>query len=308
MTFGPNVRGALLALLAFAIYASHDAVIKGLGARLSTPQIVFFATLLGLPLALLFLASDRTPGTLIPRNPGWMAVRTGGVIVSGIAGFQAFTLLPLAQVYALLFATPLLITLLAIPVLGERVGVRRVLAVLVGLAGVLIVLRPGQAPIGPGHVAALLSALAASFAAVASRRIGREERAAVMVIWPMLGNAAVMGAVQPFVYVPVSGIDLALLMLVAVCSFTALVLIVMAYRMAEAAIVAPMQYSQILWATLFGALFFGEVPDLWTVVGAAVVIASGIYIVLREAAVSANRPATGASARPPAAVDPPPRG
>jgi S-adenosylmethionine uptake transporter len=300
MTLGPNARGAVLALAAFAIYASHDAVIKGLGTRLSTPQIVFFATLLGLPLALLFVASDRAPGTLIPKNPGWMAVRAGGVIVSGITGFYAFTLLPLAQVYALLFATPLLITLLAIPVLGERVGVRRLVAVLVGLAGVLIVLRPGQAAVGIGHVAALISALAASLAAVASRRIGREERAAVMVIWPMLGNAAVMGAVQPFVYVPVSGADLALLSLVAVCSFVALLLIVMAYRIAEAAVVAPMQYSQILWATLFGALFFGEVPDLWTFVGAGVVIASGLYIVVREAGgtASANRPVTGGPVRP----------
>jgi S-adenosylmethionine uptake transporter len=297
---GPNARGAILALLAFAIYASHDAVIKALGARMSTPQIVFFATMLGLPLAILLLAADRTPGTLIPRHPGWMAVRTGGVIVSGIAGFYAFTLLPLTQVYAILFATPLLITLLAVPILGERVGVRRLLAVLVGFAGVMVVLRPGQAEVGIGHAAAILSSLAASFGAVASRRIGRFERPAVMVIWPMLGNLAAMGAVMPFVYVPVAPVDLALLVYVAACSFGALLLIVIAYRIAEAAVVAPMQYSQILWAAVFGVLFFDEVPDLWTFVGAAIVIASGLYIVLRETrgAVSAHQPVTTAPLRP----------
>ncbi|MFN6976925.1 MAG: DMT family transporter [Gemmobacter sp.] len=304
---GPNARGALLALLGFAIYASHDAVIKGLGTRLATPQIVFFVNLLGLPLAILLLAADRAPGRLIPVHPGWMAVRAGGVIVSGIAGFFAFTQLPLTQVYALLFATPLLITLLAIPVLGERVGLRRGLAVLVGFCGVLIVLRPGSAAIGPGHLSALLSALAASMAAVASRRIGRDERPAVMVIWPIMGNIAVMGAVLPAVYVPVAGADLAMLAFVAACSFAALLMIVMAYRSAEAVVVAPMQYSQILWATLFGALFFAETPDPWTFLGAGVVIASGLYIVLREArggAVSATQPVLTTAARPGTGGDP----
>jgi S-adenosylmethionine uptake transporter len=297
---GQNARGALLALLAFAIYASHDAVIKALGATYTTPQIVFFATMLGMPLAILMLAADRHPGTILPRHPGWMAVRTAGVIVSGVAGFYAFTLLPLAQVYALLFATPLLITLLAVPVLGERVGPHRLVAVLVGFAGVMVVLRPGHAEIGLGHLAALLAALAGSLAAVASRRIARFERPAVMVIWPMLGNFVVMGAVMPFVYVPVTGVHLAMLGYVAACSFGALLLLVIAYRLAEAAVVAPMQYSQILWATLFGALFFDEIPDAWTFAGAAIVIASGLYIVLREArgAVSEHQPVTTAPARP----------
>lgn len=305
-TIGPNARGASLALLGFAVYSSHDAVIKALSATYSTFQIMFFATILGFPLLVVMMLADRAPLRLVPRNPGWMAVRSGGVVLSGLSGFYAFSVLPLAQTYALLFAAPLLITLLAIPVLGETVGLRRALAVLAGFAGVMIVLRPGEAPIGPGHVAALCAAFCAAIAAVASRRIGREERPAVMVVWPMLTTFVVMGAAQPFVYVPVAPFDLLLLAYVAVCSFAALLCIVMAYRLAEAAVVAPMQYSQIVWAALFGALFFGETPDLWTFAGAGVIIASGVYIVWREArgSASANRPVITTRARPQTGSDP----
>ncbi len=295
-----NMRGALLALAAFAIFASHDAVIKALGARYNPVQIVFFSVLLGFPLVTVMLMRDRVAGTLQPRHPGWMAVRTVAMMVSALAGFYAFSVLPLAQTYAILFATPLLVTLLAIPVLGETVRLRRAMAVLVGLCGVLIVLRPGSADLGAGHVAALAAALGSALTAVVSRKVGGEERAAVMVLYPMMGNFVVMGAALPFVYEPVPLADLALLAYVAACALVAMLLVIAAYRAAEAVIVAPMQYSQILWAVLFGVVFFDEVPSRWTFVGAAVVIASGIYIVLREArgTVSETRPVLSSRARP----------
>ena len=285
--------GPILALIAFAAYSSHDALIKQLGATYSVFQILFFSTLLSFPLVVIMLLRDPEPGTLRPRYLSWSLVRTASMVTGWAAVFYAFSVLPLAQTYAILFSTPLLITIFAIPVLGERVGLHRGGAVLLGLVGVLIVLRPGGGTeLGIGHAAALVAAVCSAASSVIVRRIGREERAAVLMIYPMVAGVVVMGLLQPVVYVPVALGDLALMGVVAALAFVAALLIIAAYRRAEAAVVAPMQYSQIVWAVIFGWLFFDEVPDGGTALGAAVVIASGLYIVFREsrADVSINRP------------------
>jgi S-adenosylmethionine uptake transporter len=295
-----NLRGALLALLAFAIFSTHDVAVKMLGETYSPVQIIFFSVLLGFPLATLMLINDRTDGNLRPRHPWYTAIRTVSAVITGLSAFYAFSVLPLAQTYAILFATPLLITLLAIPVLGERVGLRRGLAVVAGLGGVLIVLRPGDADLTLGHLAALTAAVFASLASVIVRKIGHEERSVVLLLYPMMANFAVLGLALPFVYRPMPMADLGLVALIASFGFVATLLVIMAYRRAEAVIVAPMQYSQIIWAAIFGAIFFEETPDLYTVVGASVIIASGIYIVLREGGgqVATNRPVLESRSRP----------
>lgn len=279
----PNLRGAVIALAGFALWAGHDALIKSLGTAYSPFQIVFFSVLLGFPLATVMLLRDREPGTLLPVHPGWMAARTVATVITATGAFYAFSALPLTTVYAILFASPLLITVLSIPVLGEVVRLRRWLAVIVGLSGVLIVLRPGTEALSLGHVAAMVSAIGAATVSVIVRRIGRQERPVVLLLYPMMGNFIVMGALLPLVYQPMPLGDLAKVAGIAVLGFAAMLCMVAAYRAGEAVIVAPMQYSQILWATAYGVLFFAEVPDLWTALGAGVVIASGVYIVLREA-------------------------
>ncbi|RID92451.1 DMT family transporter [Gemmobacter lutimaris] len=296
----PNAQGALLALLAFAIYATHDVVVKFLGADYHAIQIIFFAGLLSFPLATTMLMSDRTDGHLRPRHPWWMALRMVSTVITGVSAFYAFSVLPLAQTYAILFAAPLLITLLAIPLLGEKVGLRRGLAVLVGLAGVMIVLRPGAEPLSLGHAAALAAAIFSSLASVIVRKIGTEERSVVLLLYPMMANFVVLGLALPFVYKPMPVVHLGMLGIIALFSFVAMLLIIMAYRRAEAVIVAPMQYSQMIWAAIFGYLIFDETPDSYTLLGAAVIIASGIYIVLREgrAKVSENRPVLESRSRP----------
>lgn len=278
----PNAKGALLALLAFAVYASHDVIVKLMGASYSPFQLIFFSVLFSFPLALLILMRDKTPGTLLPVHPWWVTFRTLAALLTGISAFYAFTLLPLAQVYAILFASPLLITIMAIPVLGEKVRLRRWLAVLVGLAGVIVVLRPGGTELGLGHAAALLAAFGSAFASVVLRKIGAEERPVVIMLYPMVGNFILMACALPFVYEPVPVEHLGLFGLIALLGTVGGLIIIAAYKAGEAVIVAPMQYSQILWATFFGALFFDEIPDGPTVIGAAIIIASGLYIVLRE--------------------------
>lgn len=298
--------GPVLALAGFAVYALHDVVIKQVSATHSVIQIAFFAALFSLPLLAILLIQDPHPGTLRARNPGWAALRTVGVVGAGVMGFYAFSTLPMAQAYAIFFAAPLIVTVLAIPILGERVGLRRGLAVGVGLAGVLIVLRPGFVELSAGHLAALLAAISTAIVAVTSRKIGRDERAAVLMLWPLLANVVVMGAALPLVYQPVALLDLGAMAVIAALGFGAMLLLIAAYRRAEAAIVAPMQYSQMLWAVFYGALIFSEYPDGWTLAGATVIIGSGLYIVLRESrgGVSARQPVQRAVTRPAATIAP----
>lgn len=295
-----SLSGALFGLAGFGLFAMHDAIVKYLGASYATFQIVFFSVLLAFPLAMISLVQDSAVANLRPRHPWWMAVRTCATVVTGLCAFFAFSVLPLAQVYAILFAMPLMITVLSIPILGETVRLRRWIAVGVGLAGVLIVLRPGSEPLGLGHAAALTAAVGGSVASIIVRKIGGEERSMVLMLYPMLANFLVMGAAVPFVYRPMPAADLGALAAVSVLAFVAMLCIIAAYRRAEAVIVAPMQYSQLLWATVLGLVFFDEHPDLWTGVGAAVIIGSGLYILLREslAGASENLPVSQNRARP----------
>jgi S-adenosylmethionine uptake transporter len=229
------------------------------------------------------LVSDPTEASLRPRRPFWVGLRVVGYLVNSLCGFYAFAVLPLAQVYSLLFTGPLMITLLAVPILGERLGVQRLGALLVGFIGVLVVLRPGgDAELGLGHFAAVGAAFGNALAAVSGRKVGDVERSAVLLLYPMLAAFALSGLALPAVYQPVPLEDLALFALVAALNFVATLIVISAFRNGEAAVVSPMNYSQILWATFFGALLFDEFPDMVTLLGSLIIIASGLYIVMRE--------------------------
>ncbi len=295
-----NLKAIGFALMSMGVFATHDVIIKLLGAHYPSLQVLFFSSLLSFPLVSLILLQQRRPGTLRPQHPGWVALRSVCAMMSGICAFYAFSALPLAQVYAILFATPLLITLLSIPLLGERVGIHRWLAVGLGLCGVLIVLRPGGGEgLTLGHLAALLAALSSATAAVVTRRLGSDERPLVLLMWPMLGNLVVTGAGLSLGYAPMQLPHLAMAGMIAVLGLTGGFLSIRAYRAGEAAIVAPMQYSQIIWATVYGWFIFGEILDRPTVIGAGVIIASGLYIVWRESSRGGdtNRPVIAARLR-----------
>lgn len=295
-----SVLGPVLALGGFGVYAFHDVIVKLLGPTVHVAQIIFFAALFSFPLLALMIMRDPEPATLRARNPGWVGLRTFGVVASGLLGFYAFTVIPFAQAYAMLFAAPLLVTVLSVPLLGEKVGLRRGLAVLAGLTGVLIVLRPGLAEVTLGHVSGLASACCTALVAISSRRIGREERTAVLVLWPLVATFVVFGLALPFVYRPPALAELGMIAAISGLGFVAMLLMIAAYRRAEASLVAPMQYSQMLWAVFYGALIFDEWPDVWTLVGSAAIIGSGLYIVLRESrrGGQSGRPVQQAEPRP----------
>jgi drug/metabolite transporter (DMT)-like permease len=292
-TSASKLRGPLLALLAFAIFSSHDVIVKYLGGNYSPFQIVFFSVLMGFPLAMIMLMRDRTDGTLLPRHPWWTALRTIAAVVTGVCAFYAFSVLPMTETYAILFAAPLLITVLSIPILGEKVGIHRGVAVVVGLCGVLVVLRPwGETSVSLGHGAALAAAIGSSVSSIIVRKIGHDERNVVLLLYPMMANFVVMACFLPFFYKPMPLQDFAGFAAIAVFAFAASLCVIAAYKAADAVLIAPMQYSQIIWAAIFGYLFFNETSDLGTVIGAGIIILSGLYILSREARknVSQNTP------------------
>ena len=145
-----NLAGAGLGLAAFGAYACYDASAKFLGEGYHPLQIIFAAGAMCMPLLLLYVLVDPTPGSLLPRRPGMMALRVVGTLVNFILGVWAFTLLPLAEAYAIFFTMPLFIALLAVPMLGEKIDLTRGLAVLMGLAGVIVALDPSQTALGWG--------------------------------------------------------------------------------------------------------------------------------------------------------------
>lgn len=293
-----NIQGILLALAGCALYSFHDALIKALGADLPVVQIAFFTYLLGIPLVTGLLIADPKPGSLRPANPVWMGVRVISVLIATLGAFFAFLLLPLAQAYTILFAAPILITLLAVPILGESLRWRRATAAVVGLIGVIIVLQPRAHGIGPGHVAALLSAVGNAMVHITSRRIGGQERLPLMILYPMLGIVLILGFVLPFDFRPLSGPAFGGLALLALLSFSAMLCLVEGFKRSEAALVAPMQYSQLIWGVLLGAVFFDEYPQGATLLGAILIIGSGLYIVLREARQSPDRDIAAPTATP----------
>ena len=282
-------RAAGFGLAGYAIFSAHDAIIKSLGGTYSVIQIVFFSSLFTFPLIALLLVRDAEPGTLRPKNTRLVALRSVSGSIAAFTAFYAFTVLPLAQVYGILFATPLLITLLAIPFLGETVRLRRGLAVVAGLVGVIVVLRPGAQDLSLGHLAALLASLLSAINAIIMRKIGGEERTVVMILFPMFMGFLFMAAGLGFVYKPMPLVDLALMAVIAVLVLIAMTCVLFAYRHGPAIVVAPMQYSQIIWAVFFGTLFFGEKPDLITFLGTAIIVSSGLYILRREGDPSVSR-------------------
>ena len=172
--------GAALALLGFALYSAHDVIIKFLGNFYTPFQIIFFAVLFSFPLVMIYMLRNPKTGSLWPHHPFKMAIRVASTSLVSFGAFYAFSVLPLAQTYALLFLTPIVVTLLSVPLLGEKVGLHRSAAILMGFAGVIIVLQPNVQTLGLGHLAGLVSVVGAAANSLITRQIGPKEKMAVM--------------------------------------------------------------------------------------------------------------------------------
>ena len=276
----PTLKGSLLGLAGFGLFSLADAAIKLLGRGYPSVQIMAYAGLFAFPLiALLWL---REGGRLRPVHPWLMALRTGVLIVNGLVVTYAFTVLPLAEAYAIFFTMPLMLTVLAWPMLGERIDPVAGVAVLLGLGGVLVALDPQAATLGLGHLAAVAGAVSAAVHYLIVRKTGGVESRVAMLVYPQLGQALAALALLPGRHVPMDWADLAIVGGLALAGFGGTLLLFAAYRAATVIVVAPTQYSQIAWAALYGALFFAEPMDLRTAFGMAIIAGAGLVVVMRQ--------------------------
>jgi S-adenosylmethionine uptake transporter len=283
------VKGLLFALAGFAVFSVHDLLVKILN-DYSVFQTIFFAMLFGyVPFSLVRMFDTRQI-SLRPVYPLLVLLR--GLLMVGALCFAmlGFSLLPMVQVYVLLFTTPLIISVLAIPFLGERIHVFRWLTIVLGLVGVVVVLRPTVETLEWGHLFALLSAFCGAGAAIISRKIGRLENPETLILVPMFLNILVSGSVLYFVYQPMALLDLGLMFMIGVLALTGQLLVLYGYRNAPAAIAAPMQYSQLVWAVFYGVLFFNESLDRYIIIGSCITVLSGVLMVWRETRVSNQQP------------------
>lgn len=260
----------------------NDAMAKWLTAHYAPLQIVFMRNLFATPMIVAVVLASSGWAALRTRHVGVHALRGVLLVCGAIAFFLGLRTLPLAEATSLFFAAPIFIAALSVPLLGEHVGWRRWTAVIVGFAGVLIIVRPGAAAFQPASLLVVGTALLYALAMLSTRWIDRSESVWTMmfyvVLFPMLFSGLIVSVqwqTPALAHLPVFAV-------MAVFGTLGMTLISQAFRLAPAAIVAPFDYTALIWASLLGWLMWNEVPGLWTYAGAAVIIASGIYIVIRE--------------------------
>lgn len=210
-------------------------------------------------------------------------VRGAGLFGSTFFNFLALKHLQLAETISIFFVGPMVITALAGPLLGEWAGWRRWLAIIVGFIGVLIVTRPGTDSFKPEILLMICAMLSYSIYVILTRKMGQTESAESLIFYSALAPAVLMLPVAlPVATMPPDLKSLAMLLMLGVFGGLGHWFVIKAYKLATTAALAPYPYSQMVWMVLFGWLFFGQLPDTWTIVGALIIIGSGLYIAVRE--------------------------
>ena len=244
--------------------------------ELAAVRYAVFVLMAGIP----FLRSRRP--SMRSRRPRLQIVRGIAVVGSAIFFILSLGALPVAEATAINFVTPLLITVLAIPVLGERVGPAGWAAVAAGFVGVLVVVRPGLGGFHPAAGLVLLSSLFWCVGMLVTRRMAGIDRADVTLLWTAVTGFGLLLCVVPFFLQPLDGGQLGACIVIGFVASAGQWLALLAYRRARATVLAPLTYVQLIWSSCLGYLVFGTVPDRWVFVGAAVIAGSGIAVVHGE--------------------------
>jgi drug/metabolite transporter (DMT)-like permease len=271
-------------LLAAALFGLMDSGLKLLAPHYPPLQVAALRAMSSLPLVLAFVAWRRALGTLV-RVRWPLHLLRGGLGIAMLSLF-AFALrkLPLAEAYTIFFIAPLLITMMSGPMLGERVGRARWIAIAVGLLGVLVVLRPtGAGMFSLASVAMLLAAACYAVSAITVRIVNRTDSLDSQLFWLMALVAAGAGAMAWPHWVPVRAEHGWILAGIAVTGFLGQLSITQAFRHGEASAIAPFEYSALAWGLAFDWLLWHTLPDAWMLAGAAIIVGSGIYLVRHEA-------------------------
>ncbi len=282
-------RGALFMLGATALFTIMSTLVKLVGERLPFTEVMFFRCFIAMPVVGLIVFRQRDWTVMKTRRPVGHFFRACTGMAAMSSSFYALTLLPLAEHTALSYTTPLFVTLLSIPMLGERPGIHRWGAVILGFLGI-VVIALGQGAFstglhGPHAVGIFFAVLQGCFSAVTTmlvRGLSATERSTTIVMWQSLLMTIFTGATLPFFWVTPTGWELLILLGVGVTGGVAQVMLTEAYASAQVSALGPYSYTSILWATVLGIVVFGTWPGVSMGVGAAMIVVAGLYILHRE--------------------------
>jgi drug/metabolite transporter (DMT)-like permease len=275
------MRGVLLMCVAMACFVTMNTMVKSMRGELPVVELAwgryFFHALLSL-----LMFPRRIPTLLDSANKGLQILRSMLVLGATVLMFTSVGLMPIADVVAITFVAPLLIVVLSVVILREHVGVRRWGAVVVGFVGVLLILRPGGDLFVPVALLPVAIALTYALYQILTRMVAQSADPLNTLFYSALVGAVAMSLVVPFDWVTPNPLQWAKLVAAGLLGGLGHYAIIRAYERAEVSLVAPFAYTELIWATALGFLFFGDLPDAWTFVGAGIIAISGIYIVHRE--------------------------
>lgn len=270
-------------VMAVSLFGFMDALVKWLAAGYPTVQIMFFRSLCAFPPILVMVA--RSPGgfsALRTRRPLAHAMRSMFGCSAMLCFFYAYGFMPLADVTAISFAAPIFIALLSVWLLGETVGLHRWSAIVVGFIGMLVIVRPGMGMLQSGALVVVLATALYALAMIQIRKLSNTEPPTTIAFYFTLFCTLFTALALPWFWVTPGWTDILLLGAVGLLGGMAQLFMTRAYGMAPAAVVAPFDYTHLLWSVLFGWYVWGDFPDLQTWFGCAIVVASGLYILYRE--------------------------
>lgn len=283
MSSDTTFKGVLLALICFAAYAFSDAAVKLVDGRVPAFEAGLIGSLFGI-LAIPFLMKRGDRWTDLVRSSNWPLwwLRFACAAIGTITSIISFTELPMAEAFCLIFLLPSFATILSVIFLKEQVGLKRWAAVIIGFLGVLVVLRPGFRELEFGHLTALISGFTGGVSIVIFRAMGPKEKNISLFGAGLIGNIVLCTLFSlPDLHMP-SGYDLMLLAAFGILAAVGNVFMMLASFYAPAPIVGPIQYSQMLWAILFGYLIFGDKVDWPMGVGIVLIVGSGLLTLIRE--------------------------
>ena len=281
-----NLRSIVAMLAAAAMFSCMDALLKVLSGSYSPMQVTALRGLVAMPLVCLYIGWRREFGAVFSPRLRWRLHLLRGLLAVTTMTLFTFGLksMGLAEAYTLTFVAPLIVTILSVPVLKETVLPRHWVAIGVGLCGVVIALRPdGTTLFSVGALAILAAAVTYALGSVVGRLICRTEPSATLVFWSTASMSIGGSLLGASTWIAVQPQHWPLLLGLAVTGFLAQLAITEAFRHGQASAVAPFEYSALAWAVALDWLFWRAVPDAYTLAGGAVIIASGIYLIRREA-------------------------
>lgn len=284
MILPPTAAGVLIFTLGLSFIALADAMAKVLGESMPAPQVVWLYLVCVLVVLMLYFAVTRQDLRRLARTqrPGLQVLRGLSILGSLTFIFAALQFMPLAEATVINFTGPLFMVALAGPMLGEKVGWRRWAAVLVGLAGAMIVVRPGSEVFQWAALLPIGSALFFALFQLITRKLAGQDGTMTTLLYTQVVAAAGAVLAAPFFWTPISLYQLGYTFLAGFVGLAAHICMFNAFRLADASLLAPINYTRIVASVLLGYVIFGELPDIYTIVGGVVIVASGLFVIWRE--------------------------